>query len=106
MERKGWSQAAAESRHRALGENSGSEAVPFLEAESPEVTPSHPRRQQRPLAEVPGAGRRLAPGGPGTPLSSALTSGKKLSAALLVREARRASPRAGWRLPSARRTRP
>ncbi|DAA15899.1 TPA: cell death-inducing DFFA-like effector a-like [Bos taurus] len=41
-----------------------------------EVTPSHPRRQQRPLAEVLGARSRLAPGGLGTPLPSARTVGK------------------------------
>ena len=107
-EERALSQAAAESRHRALSENSffGSEAVPFLEAESPGSDAVSPAE----AAAAPGGGAgSRAPSRPRRPGDAPFVGPdlrEGLSAALLVREAR-SEPAGGVASPlSARRTRP
>ena len=107
-EERALSQAAAESRNRALGENSffGSEAVPFLEAESPGSDAVSPAEAT--AAPGGGAGSRApsSPGSPGDAPSVRLDGGEGLPAALLVREAR-SEPAGGVASPLlARRTGP
>ena len=107
-EERALSQAAAESRNRALSENSffGSEAVPFLEAESPGSDAVSPGEAA--AAPGGGAGNRepSRPRRPGDAPSVRPDRGEGLPAALLVREAR-GEPVDGVASPlSARRTGP